>query len=287
VTMKRLAILCLLALAGCGPKSNRLEKATVPAGALGRTMEMSILRPPPGPDDANLPVVYLLHGVFDDHTSLDRTGLSDFFHEAMEQGRVPRAYLVMPEGERGFYINWHDGTRRYEDYLMHEVIPSAEKALGIAPTRERRHMAGVSMGGLGTLQAALRHPELLESAACLSGLILDEKAAVEYVNDSIWARLFDMKAIFGDGSDKAFFEGHNPYPLVRARGKDLGFRLFLAAGETDTDDVKRTSIAFHDFLVRRGVAHEWELYKGGHRWTDWAPVLERALRFMLGGKPAS
>jgi enterochelin esterase-like enzyme len=269
-----------LSVAGCGPSSHNLDYRSLDSRELDREMAYAILAPPAG-DAGGEPrrVFYLLHGFGDDHRSLDRFGVSDSLLEAMRAGRLPRAYVVAPNGERGFYINWYDGTNDYEDYLLEEIVPTAEEELGIEVDVARRHVIGVSMGGLGAVQLGLRHPELFGSMSSLSGFFPDVHEAKALVEDSPLLRRAPLKRIFGDCSDREFVDAHNPYQIVRRRESHPPQRIFLAVGDRDREDFVRTNQAFHELLESEGVAHEYVVYDGRHRWSDWAPLVERAMRY--------
>jgi enterochelin esterase-like enzyme len=245
-------------------------------------MAFATLSPPPPRDaDRDLPVVLVLHGLGDDHLALDDFGVAARLRDAMASGRLPPFHAVAPDGERGFWINWHDGSRRYEDHVLEEVLPAAEGALGVKPTRERRHVVGVSMGGIGALHVGLRHPELFASVASLSGAILDEAQAKVFSRDSFAKWFAPLDRIFGDETDQEFLESHNPFAVVRRRGTPLGQRLFLAAGDSENPFFRETTRAFHRYLEGMGVPHEFEMYRGGHGWKCWTPVIERAIGFAL------
>lgn len=273
-----------LALATCAPSSKNLDHRSLESKELDREMAYAILAPP-GVDGSERPrqVFYLLHGLGDDHRSLDRFGVSDRLLEAMRSGRLPPAHVVAPNGERGFYINWYDGTNDYEDYLIHEIVPQAEQALGLEIERENRHVMGVSMGGLGAVQLGLRHPELFGSMASLSGFFPDVHEAVELVESSPLLRRVDLRRVFGDCSDREFVDAHNPYQIVRRRAAEIDQRLFLAVGERDRDEFLRTNRAFHELLVSKSVDHEFVVYDGRHRWSDWAPLVEQAMKYATQG----
>jgi len=264
-------------------RSDRLETVAIHSALLGRRMPCGVLRPPPGDGaDADLPVFFLLHGLGDSHLALDRFGLAEGLYRGMEEGRLPRAFVVAPAGERGFWIDWYDGSRPYERHLVEEVIPLAERRLGLTPARERRHLIGVSMGGIGGLQVGLRHPRLFASVASLSGPIMDEEQAVAHLDTSPVRWLVNLKRIFGDGTDREHLQSHNPHAITRARGGDLGLRLFLAAGRDEKPFFRETTAAFHRLLEELGTPHEFELFTGGHGWRCWAPVIERAMGWAVG-----
>jgi S-formylglutathione hydrolase FrmB len=237
--------------------------------------------PPPHAGRRDLPVVLVLHGLGDDHLALDDFGIAARLHAAMATGALPPFCAIAPFGERGFWIDWHDGSHPYESFVLGELLPAAERGLGVDPTRDRRHVIGVSMGGIGALQIGLRHPELFASAASLSGAILDEAQAVAFARDPVVGRFAPLARVFGDGSDSAFLEAHNPFAMTRRRGADLGQRLFLAAGDREKPFFRANTAAFHEHLTRLGAPHEFEVHRGGHGWRRWAPVIERALRYAL------
>jgi enterochelin esterase-like enzyme len=269
-----------LSIATCGPSSTNLDYRSLTSQELGREMAYAILAPPALAADAKpRQVFYLLHGLGDDHRSLDRFAVSDLLLDAMRAGRLPPAYVVAPSGEQGFYVNWYDGSNDYEDYLIEEIVPAAEQELGLEVERDDRHVIGVSMGGLGAVQLGLRHPELFGSMASLSGFFPDVHEARELVESSPLLRRVDLKRIFGDCSDREFVDAHNPYRIVRRRAAAIEQRIFLAVGDRDRDDFVRTNRAFHELLETEGVPHEYVVYEGRHRWSDWAPLLEQAMRY--------
>lgn len=273
---------------GCGgralPRSTRLEHASLESGAVGRWMEFSVLRAPPGGevDPSRLPVFVLLHGMGEDSRSLDRHGVAEALHRAMSEGRIPRVHFVLPAGQRGFFINWHDGSARWEDHALEEVLPAAERTLGVEPSRDRRHIIGVSMGGFAALRIGLRRPDLFASAACLSSFIYNQEQARDFFASPIFNLFVDMERVFGDGSDQEFVEAHDVYLLTERRAPDVGQKILFAAGDDEYSGFRDTGEQFHAHLERLGVEHEWVVFDGKHKWYDWLPVIERAIRYVTG-----
>lgn len=262
--------------------SDLLEIYEIESEHVGRSIRFSILRAPSGDaaedePPASHPVAVLLHGIGDTPCALDRFGGAAALRSAIFAGRVPRCHLVAPSGERGFWLDWHDGTNRWESHVLQEVIPAAEELLGGERPPGRRHLLGVSMGGIGAVQIGLRHPDLFATASSFSGPILDEFQAVEHLEKSINRWALPLSRIFGDGKDREFIEAHNPFAIAKRRAPRLGIRLSLAAGKKEKPFFRETTIAFHRLLEERGVAHRFELFEGKHRWRHWTPAIERAL----------
>jgi len=274
----------------CGPASDRrLVGHDVESKALGRDLPFSILMPPACPDgvedNRNLHVVYLLHGYGGNSRSLDEEGISDELFIAQAEGRIPHVYIVAPDGERGFYMNWHDGSLRYEDYMTQEVFPAAEAALGLEIDRSRRHLVGVSMGGHGALLLGLKHPEMFESVASISGSLFDRAKAAELAGKRFLDWTIDITRMLGDGSDEEFLEANNPYSLVERLPAAERPRIFLAYGTEEPESLRLATTRFHDFLVEEGIGHEWAPFDGSHNWESWAPVIEEAISHATGHGP--
>lgn len=270
--------------AGCsGMQSSRLETSRLDDTRLGKQMEFAVLRAPQvdGVDPEDLPVFVLLHGMGGDHLDLDRFGLSDRLHEGMSAGEIPMAHFILPDGEDGYYVNWYDGSRPYEDYLIHDVIPAAEDVLGVSPDRANRHIIGVSMGGQGALRIGLSHPDMFGSASSLSSLVLDREGARKMLESRLVRMMTDVEDAFGDGGDDEFSDSQNAYRLVERRPPQLDQKIFLAAGQDEWEMFADTSMKFSRHLAHLGVDHKFVLYTGGHGWEDWMPVIEKAMIYAV------
>ena len=107
-------------------------------------------------------VLYLLHGLSDDASAWQR--YSSIETVASAYGLV----VVMPSVGRSFYLDQPNG-QAYFTYLVDELPRYLSDVFDLAPRRENTLIAGLSMGGYGTLKAALLHPELYSAAAMFFG----------------------------------------------------------------------------------------------------------------------
>jgi S-formylglutathione hydrolase FrmB len=133
------------------------------------------------------------------------------------------------------------------------------------------------MGGYGALLAGLRHPELFESVASISGVIFNQDKAIDLAQNRFLSWTIDIDRMLGDGNDQEFLASHNPYSLLDRLPAEERPRLFLAAGAEEPEPIQRPSTMFHEHLLAEGVEHEWLIYDGSHNLEDWAPVIERAI----------
>ena len=144
--------------ASAAPGSDRITFATVASTALGRSLPIAVVAPAPSAATATtapaaVPVLYFLHGRGRHHRSLvDSPAARAALLEA-------RCYVVLPQGEDGWYIDSPaQPDARYAAYLA-EVIAWAERTLPVSRTPAHRGIAGWSMGGYGAVRFAQTQPE--------------------------------------------------------------------------------------------------------------------------------
>lgn len=83
---------------------------------MAREMAYAVYTPPGWRPDEQLPLVLFLHGGGDDEDCFDRAGFGPFLDAEITAGRAPRCVICVPDGERGFWENWHDGSHRWTDW---------------------------------------------------------------------------------------------------------------------------------------------------------------------------
>ena len=136
------------------------------------------------------PVLYLLHGGGDDQTGWVQFGeVNRYADKAIAEGTIPPMIIVMPDADSSFYINSYDGKEKYEDFFVKEFIPAVENVWRIKNQKRFRGIAGLSMGGYGTMIYALKHPDLFDAAAPLSAAFLGDDDITNFPEES-WQRTF-------------------------------------------------------------------------------------------------
>ena len=149
---------------------------------LGRTRRVWIYLPPDyAASDRRYPVLYMHDGqnIFDAATSfagewgVDET--LDSLHAAGDAGVIVVA--VDNGGQRRLdeYSPWRNARLSmggegdaYVDFLTHTLKPYVDRRFRTRPGREDTGIAGSSMGGLISLYAALRHPDVFGRAGVFS-----------------------------------------------------------------------------------------------------------------------
>jgi S-formylglutathione hydrolase FrmB len=223
---------------------------------------------PAVPETRTLPVLYFLHGVpSDPKTVVQYEGLVKQVASFVSRGGTPFV-LAVPDGNGSHHddTEWADaadGSDRVEDRLIDEVIPAVE-----GPDRrdaEHRAIGGFSMGGYGSMNLALRHPELFGSVASISG----------------YFHVDDPSGMFGGRAD--LIAANRPDQHVEAARR---VRIFLSAATDDANAVVRGEPQrFKKLLDAAGIPAVLEVRPGGHDWDYVRSVLPDAFDFLARGWP--
>jgi S-formylglutathione hydrolase FrmB len=141
----------------------------VPAGVTVTDAHVRVILPVDyGTPGKRFPVLYLLH---------DAGGSYKIWSQNTDVLSLTRGLdliVVMPDGgsgtDAGWYTNWADGSRQWETFHIEVMIPYLERYLDVLGDGHRA-IAGVSMGGFGTMSYSGRHPGLFAAAAGISGAV--------------------------------------------------------------------------------------------------------------------
>ncbi|MGD8487001.1 MAG: alpha/beta hydrolase family protein [Chloroflexota bacterium] len=229
--------------------------------------------------DTDWPVLYLLHGAFDDYTSWTRET------DVAELTAGLPLLVAMPEaGEDGWYADWWNGGEggppMWETFHLTEVRELLERNWQAG---DDRVVAGVSMGGLGAMSYAARHPDLFKAAAAFSGVLHPTTLAFD-LHPDLW----------GDRTAQSdVWEAHDPVLLADAlEGMPLyvsygnGEPGPLDAGEAGADDPEPWIAEMNDAFVVRleelGIPAVVDAYgPGTHTWPYFERGLHEAMPMLL------
>lgn len=285
--MRRASILAcaLLACAGCASFPRRLEYTTVRSHSLRDTYaEYAVFVPPELTQDERLPLVLFLHGGGDAPDAFDRHGIAERLERGMRERAIPRAVIVLPQGDLGFWANWYDRTRSYEDWAVDEVLARVQRRYHTRACPEGCHVMGISMGAEGAIRIALHRPGAFATVTSISGPSMDTERRLAFLEDRLINAFVPTLHVFGPASPRSRVERDDPFVQWRAPDALGATRLMIAWGASDRDVIREGGEALHAHLESHGIPHERLVFVGGHDWTSWAPVIEEALRVQLGGE---
>jgi putative tributyrin esterase len=213
-------------------------------------------------------VIYLLHGLaghFDNWT--DKTKLTEY------AANLP-FIIVMPEGGDGWYTDSATvPSDKYESYIIKELIPEIDKKFRTIADREHRVIAGLSMGGYGSIKFGLKYPELFSLVGSFSGALdaplRGEKS--DFLRPSIIS-------VFGPDGSKTRID-NDIFNLIRnATPEKLKTYPFIYLDCGTEDSFLQTNRDFDALLAEKKLPHEYREMPGNHSWEYWDRQIQEFLR---------
>jgi S-formylglutathione hydrolase FrmB len=261
-----------------------LENKSVRSTIMNRGVAYAVYLPADyATSERSYPVVYLLHGYTDDHTGWVQFGeINRYADKAIAEGTIPPMIIVMPDADSSWYINAYDGKESYEDFFIKEFIPAIEKTYRAKREKRYRGIAGLSMGGYGTLIYALKYPDLFAAAAPLSAAVLDDSEVTGKPDDR-YERTFGQ--LFGRGLkgaarlNKAWYANSILKIIETTPAESLKkVRYWIDCG--DDDFLIKGNCLLNIAMVGKGIPHEFRIRDGAHTWTYWRTGITDALEFI-------
>lgn len=260
------------------------ETRTVKSSILGRDVRYTVYLPADYESSSRTyPVVYLLHGYTDDNTGWLQFGeINRYADKAIADGIIPPMIIVMPNGDSSWYINSYDGKENYEDFFIKEFMPSIEKTYHIKAEKNYRGVAGLSMGGFGTLNYALKYPQLFAACAPLSAAVLDDDAISSMPDknyENTFGQLYGRGLKGKDRLNKDWYK-NSTLKIIETKTADelKKVRYWIDCG--DDDFLTKGNCLLHIALTEKKVPHEYRVRDGAHTWTYWRTGITDALKFI-------
>lgn len=229
------------------------------------------------------PVVYLLHGFGDNDMGWVQFGeINMLCDKAIAENEIPPMIIVMPDAGVSFYVNNYDGSVSYEDFFIKEFMPYIESEYRIRTDRRYRGVAGLSMGGFGTLNYSLKYPDLFSGAAALSsGVFTDEEILA--MEPEEWDNL--LRKVYGDkptdeNSFSEHYQANNILGIIKNINPDTlkSSRFYIDCG--DDDFLIKGNMALHSLMIDKGINHEFRVRNGSHQWSYWRTGIIEGLKFI-------
>ncbi len=280
ISTKKLALYCLFLLTWVSavkaqttvahPLAARGRKAPVRdavfhSASLERDMRYRVLLPQQYESGGRFPVLYLLHGLYGDYLNWDtRTNLENYALDL-------RLLIVMPDADNSWYTDSATVPQdKFEDYIAKDLISEVDEKYRTIRVRHGRAIAGLSMGGYGAVQLALKYPGLFELAGSLSGAF-NAAQNLDTLRPEFAAKL---REVFGNEGSRERAE--NDVLLLLNTSHQTSYPYFYLGCGT-ADFFLDTNRAFVMQLSSRKIAYEYHETPGEHTWEYW----DRELQSML------
>lgn len=213
------------------------------------------------------PVLYLLHGTNSGamhYINVGQVGVD--VDRLLAAHRIRPLLVVMPEAQDGSFLDdteWANTTRgRYESALL-DTVRAVDRRWPTIRARAARAIAGLSMGGYGAVNVALRHPQLFATIESWSGYFSQTRSGP-----------------FA-GASAAALRSNSPADYLGAVAPTLrrlgGLHVLLYSGSGDPLAGRQAPFARQ---LRAGGASVRALrFPGAHSWRLWRDEMPLALRF--------
>ncbi len=222
-------------------------------------------------DQEKIPVLWLLHGMHDNHSGwCRRTGIERYANEY-------KIAVVCPDGENSYYTNMVYG-KRYFDYVSDELVKYVRRVFRFSEKREDNFICGLSMGGYGALHTALMRPDQYSAAASLSGVV----DIVSRLQVCAWTH--EARMIWGDDfkenvknspADIMWLAENFPSDAEKPR-------IYSCCGTEDS--LYPLNITFRDFMRNTDFDYTYDEGPGVHNWAFWDTWIKKAIEWMLEGR---
>ena len=246
------------------------------------------------------PVVYLLHGLGGNEDNWVKGGHADAAADRLNL----QAILIMPDGDDGFYVNWAAPVDyekclqtnrifglqpedpkaycvkqpRYEDYIVKDLVAHVDATYRTIPNRNARGIGGLSMGGFGALELAMRHPDVFGATASHSGVdvLVPIDGDIKKWGHNVEPIGAHVRRIFGN--DLENWKSHDPAVLAQ-KLKDGQLAIYVDCGTEDSFKLMPSAQYLHQLLDKAGVHHAFYLGPGDHNFKFWSVRIEESLKF--------
>lgn len=238
--------------------------------------------------DKRYDVVYLLHGLGDDHGSWNGKymHIATLLQSLENRGIIAPKIYVMPQGFNSYYVNAYDGSFDYMDFFVEEFIPFIDSNYRTRPEREHRAIAGYSMGGFGAMVMAAKNPDLFLATIPLSmSLCQYERYTTEASNsdgwDKQWGWIFGGVGLKGDARITDYYKEHCPYYyFTEASAPSFAtMHWWLDCGD-DEEQLLIANDRVHRQMRDLGIKHEFRVRNGAHTSDYWRSAMESALPWL-------
>lgn len=236
------------------------------SSSLTRDMRYRVLLPAAYEAGGRFPVLYLLHGIYGDYMNWDtRTHLEEY-------AKTLNMIVIMPDGDDSWYTNSAAvASDKFEDYIVKDLLSEVDGKFRTIRDRHARAIAGLSMGGYGSVKFGLKYPDLFVFSGSLSGA-LNAAQNLDTLRSEFRDKLLE---VFGSSGSTTRTD-NDVFTLLNAPHSAPFPYFYLACGTADF--FLETNRLFAQQLSSQKLEYEYHETPGGHSWDYWDRELQPLLR---------
>ena len=240
------------------------EKYTYYSNTAERDTPVNVLLPKDYSEDKEYPVLYVLHGYYDneDWMTRDNVHFSTMLTNLVADGEAEEMIVVCPYIFCSKELAWCTGmdtenTLAYDNFIndmMTDLMPFIEENFSVGKGRENTAITGFSMGARKSLYIGFTYPDKF-------GYIGSACTAPGVVNGTGYPYNLEK--------DQFCFGDTKPY-------------LLLLSASLNDGMVGNNPMTYHDMLTNNGTEHLWHtMTNTGHDASSVKPHLYNFLKFIF------
>lgn len=258
--------------------------------SLGMCTSVSVLVPQSRPEGEfdGYPVLYLLHGMQGDHTDwIRRTNIERY---AAEKNLA----VIMPSVLNSGYANMAHGQKWY-DYVAKELPEFMKAMLPITRDPKKTYIAGLSMGGRGSMMIGLQNPERYAAVGVLSagrrfvrkeletGPAMPQMPRESFSLNPAFQPAPLNEAIYGSAKAKELIEIEDQLFQKVEEELKKGARMPRFFHATGTEDPLYPGVqeARAFFEAHPQIDYTYKEGPGTHNWAFWDTYIQEFLSWLL------
>ncbi|MDG2305312.1 MAG: alpha/beta hydrolase-fold protein [Candidatus Binatia bacterium] len=202
-----------------------------------------------------------------------------------KSGEVPPFVAIVPRSGRSFWLDRADGAVRWESVLQGPLLDHCATAHDADASPAKTLLFGISMGGMGVLRLAFRHPERFAGVTALEPGIEPALRYEDVRPEHTFFRPQELiEKLHGNPVDPEHWAASHPPAILDAnpdpiRQSDL--KIYLEVGNQDMLNLHHGAEFLHRQLWDLGVEHEYRLIDGAdHIGRTLAGRVDDAFRFL-------
>ncbi len=223
------------------------------------------------------PVLYLLHGYGGSHKDWLKAGrVAQTLDRLIADKVIEPMIVIMPSAGKSWYLNSAQHGA-FQSGLAQELPVVMEDLLANKVSKEKRAIAGLSMGGYGALKFAFEAPENYVAVAGLSPAIFPNIESAD-IFKPVQIKLF--AGAFGDPFSVEIFNRENVFTALESAKSENFPHTYLTVGDDDWFGLYEGTFALYKELKSRKLPSELRITNGNHTWKLWRDEIEQALVFI-------
>ncbi|WP_445376260.1 alpha/beta hydrolase [Niveispirillum fermenti] len=279
--MSGVPALAQVAEPGAGKAAGTARTITLQSAHVPGDVAVQLYTPPGYGQGQALPLMLFLHG--GNGSEKDLLAFTPAIDAAIHAGMIPPLVIATPSARRSLYMDFRDGSERWETFIMSELLPHLRASLSVSAERRHSFIGGISMGGLGSLRLAFKHPDSFAAVAALEPAIEPVLSWADVgPNVKFWRPDRVVQPIFGSPVDLDYWAANNPATIAsNDPGRLVNLPIYLDVGDQDMLYLHQGVEFLHRILFDAGVGHEYRLVRGAdHVGPSLVPRVLDALGFI-------